>query len=339
VTYRLDDPTSGTVLAGSISPTPVPGSGTSSTTTTIPSGTANGVHQVYAVGSSGSVASASIAINVPDTTPPVVSAAVIAKTAGGTAGKIKQGGTYYIYANANDPGVPSSGVAQVRANVTNITTGQTNVLLTAGSFTVGGVTYGYRSASLTATNPLSAGSKSFTAWAIDTVGNTGSSFSGSVTVDNTKPAASDIQTTNAGTAGKAETGDKLILTYNEAMEPVSILAGWSGASTTVTVRLVQNGTSDRVQVWNAANTTQLPFGTIRLQRTDYTTATVNFTNSTMTMVGGVVTITLGTPSGSVTTAAGTAAMRWTPSATATDQAGNTSSTTSVNETGTSDVDF
>ena len=94
-----------------------------------------------------------------------------------------------------------------------------------------------------------------------------------------------------------------------------------------------------VTIYNAANTTLLPLGTIRLQRTDYTTATVNFTNSSMTLVGGVVTITLGTPSGADTTAAGTATMRWTPSATATDLAGNTSSTTSFNETGTADVDL
>ena len=83
----------------------------------------------------------------------------------------------------------------------------------------------------------------------------------------------------------------------------------------------------------------LPLGTIRLNRTDYTTATVNFTNSTMTLAGGVVTITLGTPSGAVTTAAGTATMRWNASATATDLAGNTASTTSFYETGTVDVDF
>ncbi len=340
-TFRLDNPTTGTVLTGSITPTPVPGSGTSTVSVTIPNGTANGVHQVYVIGSSGSVANAPIALNVADTTAPVVSAAVIAKTAGGTPGYVKRSGTYYVYANANDPGFPTSGVSQVRANVNNITTGSTNVLLTAGSYTIGGVTYGYRSASLTSSNTLTAGAKSFTVWAIDTVGNTsaGSPFTGSVTADITKPAPSNVQTTNAGTAGKAETGDKLILTYNESMEPISILAGWNGAATTVTLRLTNNGGGDRVTIYNAANTTLLPLGTIRLQRTDYTTATVNFTNSTMTLVGGVVTITLGTPSGAVTTAAGTATMRWTPSATATDLAGNTSSTTSFNETGTADVDF
>jgi hypothetical protein len=132
VTFRLDNPTTGTILTGSIAPNPVPGSGTATTTTTIPAGTSNGIHQVYAVGSVGSVASAGFGMNVADTTNPVVSATLIGKTAGGTPAFIHQGGTYYVYANANDPGVPSSGVSQVRANVSNITTGQTNVLLSAG---------------------------------------------------------------------------------------------------------------------------------------------------------------------------------------------------------------
>jgi hypothetical protein len=338
-TFRLDNPTTGTLLTGSITPSPVPASGSSTVSVTIPNGTVNGVHQVYVIGSSGSVANAPIALNVPDTTNPVVSAAVMAKTTGGTPGYIKRSGTYYVYANANDPGFPTSGVSQVRANVNNLTTGSTNVLLTAGTYTVGGVTYGYRSASLTSSNTLTAGAKSFTVWAIDTVGNTSANFTGSVTADITKPAPSNVQTTNAGVAGKAEAGDKLILTYNESIEPISIISGWNGSATAVTVRLTNNGTGDRVQIYNAANTTILPLGTIRLNRTDYTTATVNFTNSSMTLVGGVVTITLGAPSGAVTTAAGTATMRWTPSATATDLAGNTSSTTNLNETGTVDVDF
>jgi hypothetical protein len=64
VTFRLDDPNTGTVLSGSISPSPVPASGNATTTTTIPSGTSNGSHTVYAVGSQGDVASAAITVNV-----------------------------------------------------------------------------------------------------------------------------------------------------------------------------------------------------------------------------------------------------------------------------------
>ncbi len=57
------------------------------------------------------------------------------------------------------------------------------------------------------------------------------------------------------------------------------------------------------------------------------------------MSGSTITITLGTPSGAVTTAAGAAGMSWTPSGTATDRAGNACSTTTRNETGAADLDF
>ncbi len=65
VTFRLDDPATGTALSGSISPTPVPGSGSASVSVTIPAGTSNGAHTVYAVGSGGDTAGAAITVSVP----------------------------------------------------------------------------------------------------------------------------------------------------------------------------------------------------------------------------------------------------------------------------------
>ena len=67
VTFRLDNPTSGTVLAGSIVPSPVPAAGTSNVSVTLPSGTAAGAHTVYAVGSLGDTASAPVSVLVPQT--------------------------------------------------------------------------------------------------------------------------------------------------------------------------------------------------------------------------------------------------------------------------------
>ena len=155
ITFRLDNPTSGTVLTGSTTPSPIGSSGSATLSVTIPAGTSNGSHTVYAVGSGGSTASASILV---DTVAPSVTAAAIAKTQGGTAGFIKQGGTYYVYANVTDGG---SGVATATANVSTVTTGQTAAALSSGSFTVGGVTYNYRSAQLTANATLTAGAKAF----------------------------------------------------------------------------------------------------------------------------------------------------------------------------------
>lgn len=335
VTFRLDDPTSGTLLTGSSSPSPIPGSGSADVTVIIPTGVSEGSHTVYAVGSLGSTAGAAILV---DLQAPTVSAAAIAKTQGGTGGYIKQGGTYYVYANVTDGG---SGVATATADVSTITTGQTAVALTSGSYTVDSVSYNYRSAQLTAGNPLAAGSKSFSITAGDNAGNSGTQNGFTVTVDNTPPAASDVQTSNVsgGTAGTAETGDTITLTYGETMDASSILTGWTGGATTVTLRLVDGGAgNDSVQIWNAANTAQLPLGSVDLGGTGFLSATVTFTGSTMTQSGSSITVTLGTASGT-TTRAGPGRMAWTPSATATDRAANACSTTPVNESGGNDRDF
>jgi hypothetical protein len=67
VTFRLDNQSTGTALSGSITPSPVPGNGTAGVSVTLPSGTANGSHTVYAIGDQGDTASAPVAIAVPTT--------------------------------------------------------------------------------------------------------------------------------------------------------------------------------------------------------------------------------------------------------------------------------
>jgi hypothetical protein len=123
------------------------------------------------------------------------------------------------------------------------------------------------------------------------------------------------------------------------MEPNSILGGWTGGSTSVSLRLIDGGAgNDSVQIWDSANTTQVPLGSVNLGGTGYVTASVNFTGSTMTQSGAAITVTLGTPSGTTTRAAASQ-MIWTPSATATDRAANACSTTAVNESGGNDRNF
>ena len=65
VTYRLDDPTTGTLLTATTSPSPVPSSGSATVSVTIPAGTSNGDHVVYAIGSDGDSASAPVNVAVP----------------------------------------------------------------------------------------------------------------------------------------------------------------------------------------------------------------------------------------------------------------------------------
>jgi hypothetical protein len=275
---------------------------------------------------------------------PVATDAVIAKTTGGHGGYIKKSGTYYVYANVTDSGSPASGVSTAKANVSTITSGQTAVALSAGTFVVDGVSYNRRSAALTAASTLVAGTFAYTLTMTDVAGNSRTETGFDVTVDTTVPTAADIQTSNGGAiAGRADADDKITYTYSEEPEANSILAGWSGASTNVVVRLNQVAAADTVTIYNSTNATLLPLGTINLGRTDYTTANLTFgltgTASTMVLSGNQLFVTLGTQWAAATTAASTGSMIWTPSATVTDLAGNATATTAKTESGSADKDF
>ncbi len=289
---------------------------------------------------------------------PQVTAVALGKASGGTPGFVKQGGSYFVYANvATDTGNPASGTASVTVSATNFTSGATAAPMVAGSYSAGGVPYNYRSASLLADSSLAQGAKSFTVTATDKALNA-ASLTGSATVDNTAPATVDVQTTNVGTSGLAEAGDSLVLTFSEPIEPATILAGWSGTATNVVVRINDNGLlglplgNDSVQIWNAANSTVLPLGTVDLGRGDYVAGllggNVRFgasgTASTMTMSGNTVTIVLGTYNATIldparTTAGGSGTATWTPVATPYDRAENTMSTAAASESGVADREF
>jgi hypothetical protein len=339
LTFRLDDPNAGTVLTGSMVPGSIPASGTAAASVSIPNGTSPGAHSIFAIGSGGTTASANFVVN--DTTAPTVSAAAIGKSTGGSTGSLKQGAGYYVYAGVTDP-APASGVASVSADVSAVTTGATSVPLSAagGPFTAGGVTYAYRSTLQTANAVLGAGAKAFTISATDNASNVRTQGGFSVTVDNTPPAAADVQAANkaGGTAGTAEAGDSLTYTFSEPVEPGSIAAGWNGSSTTVTVRFLNAGTNDQVLIWNAADTVQLPLGIISLGANHVSGGGAIFSSSTMVMSGSTITVTLGTQSGTTRSTAG-GTMVWTPVATPIDLAGNVSLATPVTESGPLDTDF
>jgi len=315
----------------------------------------------FAAFSSSTENSGDIVVAANDFRAPQVTAGVLGKSVGGATGFVKQGGEYFVYANvAADTGNPASGIASVRADVSSVTTGATAVTLTAGSFSAGGVSYGYRSAALGANAVLTAGAKSFTVTATDNAGNA-NAFAGSVTIDNTAPLAGDVQTTNVagGTNGLAELGDTLVLSFSEPVEPESILAGWSGAGTNVTVRIVDNSLlglglgDDVVQIFNAGNTAALPLGSVDLGRSDYVSGLVGGvvkfgaggTRSTMTMSGNTITVVLGTYEGegllgsNRMTAGGTGTAVWTPVATPYDRAANAMSTATATESGPADKEF
>lgn len=275
---------------------------------------------------------------------PTVSGTKIAKATGYDPDFVRQGGAYYVYANVTDTGNPPSGIATVTADVSALTVGQTAAPLASGSFTVGGVAYNRRSALLTVQNPLAPAAYTYSVTTADVAGNTATATGFGITVDNTAPTAADIQTANGGaSAGTAEAGDTVTFTASEPIDPQSILAGWTGAATNVVVRLDNTIPSDRVRIYNAANTTLLPLGSVSLGRTDYVSTSRTFgatgTPSSMVRSGAAITVTLGTASGAATTAAGTGTMTWTPSTTAYDRGGTAMSATARTETGAADREF
>ena len=169
----------------------------------------------------------------------------------------------------------------------------------------------------------------------------------SVAVDNNPMKAIDVQGANGGTAGTANTGDRLVLTYSTLVDLTTIKAGWTGTSTAVTVALkdakVTGATTDRFElgsglgmVATTANLANVSASTTYNNSTMVaTTATVSGTNVT------VITVTLGTAATPAALRSSTTAatLTWTPTATVRSLAGVACSTTPVSETGTADRDF
>ena len=290
------------------------------------------------MGSLGDSASATFTVNRP-----TVSAAVIAKSAGGAGGFIKKSGSYYVYANVTGSGSPPAGLASLTADVSAITTGQTTAALTSGSYTVGGQTYNYRSAPLTAKSTLAAGSDSFTVKVTDSAG-TATTSSYSVTVDNTAPRASNIQTANVagGTTGKPELGDAMTLTYTKAIDPDSLESSWSGASTPVIVRSSMAGppptTPSRCSTRRRPSCPRhhrprpqgLRVADDHLRRPGHRIRDV---------LSGTASRYARHAQRGRRDGAGHRDPHWTPSATVTDPAGNAMSTGAVTESGSADKDF
>lgn len=295
----------------------------------------------------------------PDFRPPTVTASAIGKTQGGATGFVKKGGTYFAYANMTDSGNPASGVKTVTANLSSLTAGATAAPLSPGSFSAGGQSYNYRSAQQTAGAGLAEGA---VAYPLDVTDNAANSAVTNwlVTIDNTAPLGADLQATNSsgGTTGKAEQGDTVALSFSEPIEPGSILAGWNGSPTSVVVRVTTGiallggllGQNEGLQIFDAANATQLPLGEVSLKQAYVAktlfllTGTMTFgasgTPSTMSISGGVVTIVLGNHGGNnalTVTTPGT--MSWAPATTPYDRAANSASSAIANESGAADVEF
>lgn len=275
-----------------------------------------------------------------DASAPTIPATTIAKTTPYLGGAIREGSSYYVYASvAAGAGGP---VARVSADVRNLTGGQFLVPLAAGSYVVGGVSYGYRSGALAAASPLAPGGYTYSVSAADGA-SACRTVSSSVNIDQTAPTGTDVQPIHAGgQAGRPAPGDLITYTFSEPIDPETVMAGWTGASTNVVVRIANTGTNDTLTVWNAANSAQIPLGSVTLGG-DYVTVDSTWgasgTPSTMVASGTSITLTFGTEAGATQRVNGNAAAVWTPSGTVTDAAGNALAPAPVTEGGAGDRNF
>jgi hypothetical protein len=254
---------------------------------------------------------------------PAASASVIDQKENRVAGYVRSGVAYYVYANVTDSGNPASGIASVKADVVNITSGQDEVPLVAGSYTADGVSYNYRSAELKAKASLSAGSKAYTLDMADAGENSSSQGFSATAYGAFK--GSDFETANVagGTEGKPEKGDTVSFTFNNVPEAATIVSGWTGSGMkSATVSVANNAENDNLTVSGAT------IGSVALKG-DFTDDTATFSGSSISLSGATVTIVLGTASGSVKTDSDKSKAVWTPSSSNLDLAGNTCSSSTV----------
>lgn len=272
-----------------------------------------------------------------DWTAPSITAAVLQKSKGGVVNKFHKSETFYIYANVTDSGNPSAGIGTVTASTSNLTTAS-SATLSAGSWTVGGTAYNYRTSQLTAKSTLSSTTYSYSLSVSDSGGNGPATQAGSVTSSNASFAPSSVLTTNVATAGKPLATDKITMTYNSAPDPESVFAGWDGSSRSVSVTLADKALydmpSDIIGVVDG-NGDPTSLGYI-LTGGDFVDSNrvITYSSSTIALSGSTYTVTLGTPNNTsyINTDSNNRVASWYTLDTAFDTFGNESSTTAVSTT-------
>ena len=299
-------------------------------------GATPGATYTYTIRASDAVPNQSAASSGVTSAASVVTGPAIARSGAGVTGNITQGGDYYVYANA------TAGSATITATVNNLSAGETSVALVPGSYSVGPTTFTHRSAVMVADNPLSAGSKSFS---VKPSG--GTSVNGSVTVDNTAPTGTNVQTTNVSRRHRRPPGrrrqDPADLQRGDVGRLDPERAGTAAAPTSSSTSL-NDGGDDIITFWNAAYTQQLPLGAVVGADPVSVTSTFGLTGTPSTMVrsGSVIEITLGSidPGGAAKTTTGTKTLVWTPNATR-DRQGRPAGARRrpVTESGPADADF
>lgn len=178
------------------------------------------------------------------------------------------------------------------------------------------------------TSSFADGSVTASAWVTADTGDASPTTQTTLIRDTVAPTATNIQTANGGgTASKIDaSGDTMTYSFSEPIDPASIVSGWSGSSTTVTAT-VANTNPDTISV-TAANLGSVNTGT------SFATAAISCPTSTLSMSGSAVTLTLNSCAPTNKLKTGTSStFTWSPSTSATDQAGNPMASNTASESG------
>jgi hypothetical protein len=254
----------------------------------------------------------------------------------------------------NGPAVSVTGPAQARSTVTVTTTvtdasGIANVVIRYRAAGGGAYTTICTDSSGPAyscawnVSALAEGAYELIAVATDTLGRSTTSAVYTTSVNKTGPTGTDVQGTNGGVNDRLDAGDTVVFSYSAPIAPSSILAGWSGSSTPVRVRVTNSGSSDAMLFYDASNTTPLALlatGTSLAINADHVSQSSVF-NATIATSGSAITVTIGSlVSGAVrSSASGRNPMVWQTNPSATDAQGRPVYATTVTESGGNDVDF
>jgi hypothetical protein len=139
-------------------------------------------------------------------------------------------------------------------------------------------------------------------------------------IDNTAPTGTDVAGANGGQTKKLDKGDTITFTTSEALRPASVLAGWSGASTPISVVVTNSGNNDLITL---TGVNLIASGQSLQTNANWVSANATFA-ATLSQSGSQIVVTLGTlTSGSVRSGVNTSTkMSWPTSSAMTDLAGN-----------------
>jgi predicted ribosomally synthesized peptide with SipW-like signal peptide len=240
---------------------------------------------------------------IADWVAPAVSDVHVLKREGGTPGYLRPGGEFRVCATVGaDSGNPASGLRDFATDLTSLATTLLAPLLTTPPAATCPASSNQDSGLKRLPTTATVGTKTITATSRDNAGNT-QTESSSVVVDGVAPkqAASGFTTTNVagGTAGRPETGDTITFSFDEPIDPHSVVPGWTGAApATVYPYFIQSGNKDTLVVYRtdangAAALTPLTTAAGVELNGNYVGATVYF-NATMEVAGNGLRLTLGT---------------------------------------------